>query len=229
MGKFLKIIKDECVNGTHNDKQTQLINRCKFSTANGPTVYCLSSPDNRINRAIYSTHEEGEFDEVTSFTWRIGTDSNNKVCVYITFQTIADYLSNDQVVLCLETDTTTGKKNQRKNIRHKNKSMSVFMEEDDMESKPIPEMENITYINMSNIDINTEYCLYIGKLPRNYLRRMEHFLMRVGDHTIDTWEVEINVRPSFRKIHGDVVLLKSTLCLPEYRKLKCLFSQLIIQ
>lgn len=225
MGKFLKIIKDECVNGTHNDKQTQLINRCKFSTANGPTVYCLSSPDNSINRAIYSTHEEGEFDEVTSFTWRIGTDSNNKVCVYITFQAIADYLSNDQVVLCLETDTTTGKKDKRKNIRHKNKSISVF----GVDSKTNPEMENITYINMSNIDVNTEYCLYIGKPSHTYLRRMEHFLNYVGDHTVDTWEVKINIRPSFRKFNSDVILPKSMLCLPEYRKLECLFSQLTIQ
>lgn len=216
MGKYLKIIKSECVNGYHNNKQTNLINSCKFRAQAGPTVYCLSNEEKSFTRALFVPEIENTsanapyIDDITQFTWETGI-TNGYACVYITFQAINEKLKGNispEVVLCIETDTSVSRPN----------SLGVFNTSSNLKT----ENEGKTYLKMNDVEIGKTYMLYIGSLPnKGVWRKMKKNLRHgKGTNNEETYEIRLNIRPTMRLASGRNIEYKKITNLPEYRFIK---------
>lgn len=174
----------------------------------GPTIYNVKG--NGIDEIVFDNNKgiaTKKKDRITEFTWRIGTD-NGHPCVFITFTNISNELLEnvEDAIVCLETNTLT---------KMKNKTISVFSNV----NQPDNRLEFITWMPISEIQLNREYRLFIigydfaaelfrnATHPEGYYRlfgpwRYARRFFKFQDIPHD-WQIDLNIRPTIRCLmHG---------------------------
>lgn len=185
MGKYLKLIKGDEIGSTD---QRGFINRHKDQPNNGPTIYTFKNPQTNISCAAFVDKSYlFDYDDETDFTWRFGY-KDGFPGIYITLHAISDTLKyNEDAVICLETNSCTSKKNMEFGLRGQYGGIMY-------------ELENITWINLSEMASNKEYFIHIcgdtRKGPWYWVSRRK-IIKNIGKLPND-WTMTINIRPTIR-------------------------------
>lgn len=192
MGKYMKIIESNEITGAYSNEQRNLMNHYKDQPNNGPTIYAFKNPETNISRVAFVDKSYlFEYDDETDFTWRFGYKDGHPG-IYITLHAISDTLKyNEDALICLETNSSTSKKNMEINIHGSDGSV-------------IYELENITWIDLSKMINNKEYFIYIcgntsftkPKGPWRWVSRRK--IIIDNGKLPDDWTMTINIRPTIR-------------------------------
>lgn len=196
MGKYLKKIYDE--NVTNNlildTEELRIVNRHKDIPNHGASVISLVNPDTDIVRNVFVNNYKVKWDhdDVTEFTWRTGSN-NGHPCVFITFTNIHDQLYDNNAIVCLETNSCT------KSRSGKNQSLSVFIKGKEENSYILKDLtQNVTWIYISDIELNTEYCLYITNQANQTNHGVWYVASMYGGSNYEDWTINLNIRPAFK-------------------------------
>lgn len=189
MGTYLKLIESDKIG---SNEQRSFMNHHKDQPNNGPTIYKFKNSKTNISRlAVVDKSYLFDYDNETDFTWRFGY-KDGFPGIYITLHAISDTLKyNENAVICLETNSCTSKKNMEFGLRG-------------FDGEIMYELENITWINLSEMTSNKEYFIYIcGKTTLNSPKGPWYW---VGRRKIiknegklpDDWIMTINIRPTIK-------------------------------
>lgn len=133
-------------------------------------------------------------DDTTNWTARFGYN-NGHPCMFITFTAINSNFKNSNHVLCLEF------LNPLRGYTPRIHALNVYKNVGDNSSEINTDLKNITWISMSDITVNTEYCIYIIAnefIASKGYHRYGVTMTEVGDLPSD-WHVRLNLRPTIRK------------------------------
>lgn len=170
--------------GETNSIHSSLLNK----TYNGPAIVCTDN-DSNVHYIDPNRLTNKTVDNATKWTCRFGYN-NGYPCMFITFQAISLLLKNNQHVLCLEWE------NPRKGETPKIQALNVYSKGSDILNTSL---NNITYIYMTNVVTNKEYCIYL--VAHDYITKHGyHRFSRLCDQS--DWRVQLKVRPTIRKINN---------------------------
>lgn len=199
MGKYLKKIESGKITGVYSKEQTAIMNHYKDQPNNGTTLISFENPNTKVSRTVFVDNHNSffEYDEETDFHWEFGYN-NGHPCVFITFYGISQTL-RDNGILCLETNTQIkGKRNKTINVYSKSEDGLRFS------------LQNITWFFCSDLELNTQYCIYIkGKKPNIIYGSPDNMRGLIGPWRIasrnfpnikipNDYIITLNIRPTFR-------------------------------
>lgn len=179
--EWIKKLKGEGANSIHSSLLTK--------TYNGPAVVCTDN-DSNVHYVDPNRLTKKTIDDMTEWTCRFGY-YNGYPCMFITFKTINPSLRNSNYILCLEWE------NPRKGETPKIHALNVYNRGSDVLN---PSLNNITYISMTNIVENKEYCIYL--VAHEYITRHGYHRFSGLSEQSD-WRVQLKVRPTIRKINNN--------------------------
>lgn len=134
-------------------------------------------------------------DDVTDWTARFGY-KNGHPCMFITFTAINPNFKNSSHVLCLEF------LNPLRGYTPRIHALNVYKSFDDNISEINTDLKNITWISMSDITVNTEYCIYIIAnefISKKGYHRYGVTMVQNGLMLPEDWHVRLNLRPTIRR------------------------------
>lgn len=218
MSKFIKHIefkKDEI--------KSSYINSLRSQPNCGDAIYNVKG--NGIDEIVFAPNSSisGKKDRKTSFTWEFGYKEGHP-CVFITFTEIDETLRNTEgAVICLDTNSLT---------KLKNKTISVFKSGN--ESVLDERTKYLTWFPINEIELQTEYCLYIVGFGLNkYNEIKNHVLDLFGpwkfakaffrfEEVPYDWQISLNIRPTIRKIYKGGFIHHLYHNMPEYKRVSYL-------
>ena len=146
-----------------------------------------------VNKNNLSGHVS---DDVTEWTARFGY-KNGHPCMFITFTAINPNFKNSDHILCLEF------LNPLRGYTPRVHALNVYVGNGGASQSSInTNLQNITWISMSDITLNTEYCIYIvanAFIASKGYHRYGVTMNRIGKLPSD-WRVHLKLRPTIRRI-----------------------------
>ena len=131
-------------------------------------------------------------DDTTEYTCRFGYNEGHP-CMFITFKQIASEIHYNGFILCLETEHFNASPYGRFcciNVFEKKSQIHLNMSN-----------QNITWMYMSDIQTDVEYCIYIVASEWGWHHNMFRFKTTRKRNQMnfpEEWEVRLNVRPTIR-------------------------------
>lgn len=131
-------------------------------------------------------------DDTTNWTARFGYN-NGHPCMFITFTAINSNFKNSNHILCLEF------LNPLRGYTPRIHALNVYKKIDGNTTGVNTDLKNITWISMSDITINTEYCIYI--IANDFIGSKGYHRHGVTLSNVPSdWHVRLNLRPTIRRI-----------------------------
>lgn len=162
----------------------------KTYSGNAIVVDSFENNVSYVNKNNLSGHFS---DDVTDWTARFGY-KNGHPCMFITFTAINPNFKNSEHILCLEF------LNPLRGYTPRIHALNVYKCVDDFTSVVNTDLKNITWISMSDITVNTEYCIYI--IANDFIagkgyHRYGVTMAEMGNLPSD-WHVRLKLRPTIR-------------------------------
>lgn len=145
-----------------------------------------------VNKNNLSGHVS---DDITDWTARFGYNNGNP-CMFITFTAINPSFKNSDHILCLEFF------NPLRGYTPRIHALNVYKKVNSNTTGINTDLKNITWISMSDITVNTEYCIYIvaNKFISNKGYHRYGVTMAAKGRLPSDWHVRLNLRPTIRRI-----------------------------
>ena len=203
--KYLKYCEDTGLGGDYNyDHST--IGIIEGQPKQGPTVICFKNPNTGVTRTVYTGKNIYKEDESPiQYTWRYEESYNGHPAIIVNFSRIdSKYVNN---IVCLESNNmcrggyVMGTIN-KYNIKgeNNNRALNVLLHIG-IRHELNNETEGITWYRLGDLNLNTDYPIYIT-VPGRYIGRVSCMCKVNIDIIPDDWEVRINVRPTIRGTLG---------------------------
>ena len=206
--KYLKYCEDPGL-GTDYNYDHATIGIVEGQPKQGPTVICFKNPYTGVARTVYTgknVYKENE--SPIQYTWRYEETYNGHPAIIVNFSRIDSKYENN--IVCLESNNmakggcSIGTINKYNVIKgeNNNRALNVLLFNKRHEHKLNIETECITWYRLGDLNLNTDYPIYIT-VPGRYAQKARYMCKVKTIYNIpDDWEVRINVRPTIRGTLG---------------------------
>jgi hypothetical protein len=172
---------------TSNKQQRHSSILNKTYSGNAIVVDSFENNVSYVNKNNLSGHVS---DDVTDWTARFGY-KNGHPCMFITFTAINPNFKNSEHILCLEF------LNPLRGFTPRIHALNVYKCVSEHITEVNTDLKNITWISMSDITVNTEYCIYI--IANEFISRKGYHRHGVTMNDLPSdWHVRLNLRPTIR-------------------------------
>ena len=205
--KYLKYCEDSGL-GLDYKYDEHFIGTIEGQPKQGPTVICFKNPDTGLTRTVYTgknIYKENE--SPIQYTWRYEESYNGHPAIIVNFSRIdSGYADN---IVCLESNNMAKGKagniqyymaSNKYNLTGTNNNTALnVLTTNNVGSKLNLETKAITWYRLGDLNLNTDYPIYITVTQRYIFNAQRMNDNEYGYSYIpNDWEVRINVRPTIR-------------------------------